>query len=79
MSIHICLKDNKIYFFQYKLLQFIPYQKSNIPYHNQNNIVDIITGVLDKYTDANTNAIQVEVIYYFYFYVLYNCGAGLGV
>ncbi|SBS82575.1 dynein light chain, putative, partial [Plasmodium malariae] len=34
--------------------------RSDIPYYNQNNIVDIITGVLDKYTDANTNDINVE-------------------
>ncbi|KEG00420.1 hypothetical protein YYE_04604 [Plasmodium vinckei vinckei] len=43
-----------------KHMQSLLIRKSNIPYHNQNNIVDIITGVLDKYTDANTNAIQVE-------------------
>ncbi|CAD2096794.1 dynein light chain, putative [Plasmodium vinckei] len=43
-----------------KHMQSLLIRKSNIPYHNQNNIVDIIVGVLDKYTDANTNAIQVE-------------------
>ncbi|SCN43175.1 dynein light chain, putative [Plasmodium ovale] len=43
-----------------KHMQSLLIRKSDIPYYNQNNIVDIITGVLDKYTDANTNDINVE-------------------
>ncbi|ANQ06415.1 dynein light chain, putative [Plasmodium knowlesi strain H] len=43
-----------------KHMQSLLIRKSDIPYYNQNNIVDIITGVLDKYSDANTNEINVE-------------------
>ncbi|GAW79567.1 dynein light polypeptide 4, axonemal [Plasmodium gonderi] len=43
-----------------KHMQSLLIRKSDIPYYNQNNIIDIITGVLDKYTDANTNEINVE-------------------
>ncbi|SBT70656.1 dynein light chain, putative [Plasmodium malariae] len=43
-----------------KHMQSLLIRRSDIPYYNQNNIVDIITGVLDKYTDANTNDINVE-------------------
>ncbi|CRG98825.1 dynein light chain, putative [Plasmodium relictum] len=43
-----------------KHMQSLLIRKSDIPYYNQNNIVDIITGVLDKFTNANTNVINVE-------------------
>ncbi|KJP89049.1 hypothetical protein AK88_01342 [Plasmodium fragile] len=43
-----------------KHMQSLLIRKSDISYYNQNNIVDIITGVLDKYSDANTNEINVE-------------------
>ncbi|VWU50312.1 dynein light chain, putative [Hepatocystis sp. ex Piliocolobus tephrosceles] len=43
-----------------KHMQSILIRKSDIPLYNRNNIIDIIIGVLDKYTNTNTNDINVE-------------------
>lgn len=41
-------------------MQGLLIRKSNIPYNNQASIVDTVTGILDKFTNADTNVVNVE-------------------